>query len=101
MIENIGSSSVVNSAAQDLSVKKTEGLTANLSETLSKVPSTKTLIESDYRLVIEKSPTTGSYIYKTLNSFTGEVVSQRPAEDVFKLGGSAQYAPGLVVSAKA
>lgn len=101
MIGKISPSLVVNSAAQDLSGKKTEVLAANLSQARSKVLDTNALAESDYRLVIEKNAKTGGYVYKTLNSFTGEVVSQRPAEDVFKLGGSAQYAPGLVVSAKA
>jgi flagellar protein FlaG len=51
--------------------------------------------------VIEKSAKTGSYIYKTLNSYTGEVVGQRPAEDVFKMATSSQYSPGLIVNAKA
>ena len=101
MIGKIDQSLVLKSAAQDLSGKKTDSLKANLLPAPSKVVSANALTESDYRLVIEKSPKTGGYVYKTLNSFTGEVVSQRPAEDVFKLGGSAQYSPGLVVSAKA
>jgi hypothetical protein len=101
MIGKIDTSPVLNSAAQDLSGKKTEGLKPNLSDAPPTVVGANALTEVDYRLVIEKSPKTGGYVYKTLNSFTGEVVSQRPAEDVFKLAGSAQYAPGLVVSAKA
>lgn len=72
---------------------------------LAEAPSLDTgyrpLFPVDYRLVIEKSPKTGNYIYKTLNSFTGEVVSQRPAEDVFKMSTSNQYTPGLIVNAKA
>lgn len=61
----------------------------------------KALTESDYRLVIERNPNTGSYIYKTLNAYTGEVVSQRPAESVAKLGESAGYVPGSMVNSKA
>jgi flagellar protein FlaG len=59
------------------------------------------LTESDYRLVIERNSATGSYIYKTLNAFTGEVVSQRPAEAVAKLSDSGLYSPGTVINAKA
>jgi len=101
MTGKIVSSLVLNSVSEGLTGKKTVGSPANLSETAPKVPGTKPLTEADYRLVIEKSINTGGYVYKTLNSFTGEVVSQRPAEDVLKLAGSTQYAPGLVVSAKA
>lgn len=63
-------------------------------------PSSKTLTEADYRLVIERNPNTGSYIYKTLNAFTGEVVSQRPAEAVLKMGDSLSYLPGSMVNSK-
>jgi len=58
------------------------------------------LTESDYRLVIERNSATGSYIYKTLNAFTGEVVSQRPAEAVAKMSDSGLYSPGTVINAK-
>jgi hypothetical protein len=101
MSGKIDSSPVLNSASEGQAGQKTVGLTANLSEAAPKVSGTKPLIEADYRLVIEKSIKTGGYVYKTLNSFTGEVVSQRPAEDILKLACSTQYAPGLVVSAKA
>jgi len=62
---------------------------------------TKNLTESDYRLVIERNSATGGYIYKTLNAITREVVSQRPAEAMMKLGDSALYSPGAVINAKA
>lgn len=101
MIGKIDSNPLSNGFAQDLMAKKPEGPVANLSEMVAKTTGAKPLTEADYRLVIEKSARTGSYVYKTLNSFTGEVVSQRPAEDVVKMGSSSQYAPGGVVNAKA
>jgi len=73
----------------------------NLAKAPSQQSGYRALIPVDYRLVIEKSVKTGNYVYKTLNSFTGEVVSQRPAEDVFKMSTSSQYSPGLIVNAKA
>lgn len=87
--------------AQDLAVPKAASPVPNLAEAPSQVSGIRPLIPVDYRLVIEKSAKTGSYVYKTLNSFTGEVVSQRPAEDVFKMATSSQYSPGLIVNAKA
>lgn len=86
---------------QDLAAPKAGFPVPNLAEDSSQVSGTRALFPVDYRLVIEKSAKTGNYIYKTLNSFTGEVVSQRPAEDVFKMATSSQYSPGLIVNAKA
>ena len=87
--------------AQDLTAPKVAVPKPDLAEAPSQVSGARALIPVDYRLVIEKSAKTGSYVYKTLNSFTGEVVSQRPAEDVFKMAASSQYSPGLIVNAKA
>lgn len=61
----------------------------------------KSLSDSDYRLVIERNSATGGYIYKTLNAITREVISQRPAEAMSKLGDSALYSPGAVINTKA
>ena len=40
---------------------------------------------SRFRLVIEEGAEAGSFIYKTLDRFTGEVVRQVPREEVLKL----------------
>jgi flagellar protein FlaG len=101
MTETIGIGPVLNRFAQDVTAEKTVSPKPNLMDVAPPNPSPRGLIAVEYRLVIEKNAATGSYVYKTLNSFTGEVVSQVPAEDVSKMAGSAQYAPGLVVSAKA
>lgn len=82
----------------------------NSESSLAKAPKTplpeplgapKSLSESDYRLVIERNSATGGYIYKTLNAITREVISQRPAEAMSKLGDSALYRPGAVINTKA
>jgi hypothetical protein len=101
MIGKIDTSPVANSGYQDLAVKKPAGGEANLSSATLKSLGPKDLTGADYRLIIEKSSETGSYVYKTLNSFTGEVVSQRPAEDLLQMGATAQYAPGSIVSSRA
>ena len=49
-----------------------------------------------YRLVIEEGPTAGSFIYKTLDRRTGEVVNQFPREQVLRLKDAAGYEPGRV-----
>jgi flagellar protein FlaG len=50
-----------------------------------------------YRLVIEEGPTAGSFVYKTLDRETGEVVRQLPREDVLKLRDSGKYGSGAVI----
>lgn len=53
------------------------------------------------RLVIEMDEATGSYVYKTLNRQTGEVLSQLPRAEVLKLRDGAHYAAGSVIRTKA
>jgi len=53
-----------------------------------------------YRLVIEESPT-GSFIYKTLDRLTGEVVKQLPREQVVDLSGAFDYSAGSVINTQA
>lgn len=55
----------------------------------------------DYRLVIERDEPTGSYIYKTLDRTTGEVVNQFPREEVLRLRDSPAYQAGRVIVTKA
>ena len=51
-----------------------------------------------YRLVIEQGPRAGSFVYKTLDRETGEVVRQLPSEQVLKLRQSDDYDVGTVVN---
>jgi len=55
----------------------------------------------DYRLVIEKDQATGSYVYKTLDRTTGEVVSQLPREEMLRLKHDPAYVSGRVIVTKA
>lgn len=55
----------------------------------------------DFRLVIEQDAHTGSYIYKTLDRTTGEVVAQFPREEVLKLRDNPAYVAGGMIVTKA
>jgi flagellar protein FlaG len=57
--------------------------------------------EADLRLVIEEDQASGTYIYKTINRRTGEVVQQLPREEVVRLRDAAAYAAGEVIRTKA
>lgn len=50
---------------------------------------------AEFRLVIEED-SRGSFIYKTLDRRTGEVVSQFPREDILRLRNAEDYSPGKV-----
>ncbi len=52
--------------------------------------------EAEMRLVIEMDKASGSYVYKTINRLTGEVLSQLPRAEVLKLRDEAQYSAGDV-----
>jgi len=54
-----------------------------------------------YRLVIEEGPHAGSFIYKTLDRVTGEVVKQLPREQVVDLMQTAEYSSGSVIDTTA
>ncbi len=56
---------------------------------------------AQYRLVIEEGPTLGSFIYKTLDSATGEVVRQFPREQVIRLAEARKYNAGSVIDTTA
>ncbi|MBA4805798.1 MAG: hypothetical protein H2038_14195 [Brevundimonas sp.] len=56
---------------------------------------------SRYRLVIEEGPSAGSFIYKTLDRVTGEVVKQLPREQVVELMRTADYSSGSVIDTRA
>ena len=55
----------------------------------------------DLRLVIEEDQATGSYVYKTINRRTGEVIQQLPRAEILRLRGEALYEAGKVISTKA
>lgn len=52
---------------------------------------------SRYRLVIEEGARDGSFIYKTLDRLTGEVVRQLPREQVVEMKGQDDYTAGTVI----
>ena len=57
--------------------------------------------QSDLRLVIEEDETNGTYVYKTVDRLTGEVVAQIPREDVLRMRREQEYAAGAVIRARA
>lgn len=56
---------------------------------------------ADLRLVIEEDKATNSYVYKTVDRATGQVVQQLPREQVLQLREALDYEAGDVVRAKA
>jgi flagellar protein FlaG len=56
---------------------------------------------ADFRLVIEEDQASGSYVYKTLDRRTGEVIQQFPREEVLKFKDNKAYNAGSLISAKA
>jgi flagellar protein FlaG len=55
----------------------------------------------DMRLVIEEDKASNSYVYKTVNRLTGEIIQQLPREQVLQLREQLDYEAGDVVRAKA
>jgi flagellar protein FlaG len=55
----------------------------------------------DMRLVIEEDKASGSYVYKTVNRVTGEVLMQFPRDAVLKLREQVDYEAGAVIRTKA
>ena len=58
----------------------------------------RALDQADLRLVIEEEA--GTYVYKTVDRRTGDVVAQYPREDILKLRETDEYVPGDVIKAK-
>ncbi len=56
---------------------------------------------TNVRLVIEEDQASGMFIYKTLDSTTGEVLLQLPREEVLKAIQSGAYVAGDVFKTKA
>jgi flagellar protein FlaG len=55
----------------------------------------------DLRLIIEEDEASGSYVYKTVNRLTGEVLLQFPRDDVLRMRERLDYEAGAVIRAKA
>jgi flagellar protein FlaG len=55
----------------------------------------------DMRLVIEEDKASNSYVYKTVNRLTGEVIQQLPRDQVLKLREQLNYEAGDMIRAKA
>lgn len=53
--------------------------------------------QARYRLVIEQGSRAGSFVYKTLDWETGEVVQQLPSEEVLKMRQRDDYGVGAVI----
>ncbi len=54
-----------------------------------------------YRLIIEEGPAQGTFVYKTLDRVTGEVVRQFPREQVLRLAESRNYFAGGLIDTNA
>ena len=70
---------------------------AQASQGTSQAPATQTDSDADLRLVIEDDKAAGSYVYVTINSVTGKVVSQIPREQLLKMREDPDYKPGSVI----
>lgn len=55
---------------------------------------------ADYRLVIDKDPISGAFIYRTVDRITGETVAQFRSEELVRLRDSAAYKAGTVFDGK-
>ena len=54
-----------------------------------------------YRLVIEEGSTQGSFVYKTVDRVTGEVIRQLPRERLVEMISSDAYSSGSVINTTA
>lgn len=53
---------------------------------------------ANYRLLIEEGPRKGSFVYKTMDSLTGEIIRQFPREQLVKIAESQHYDKGTVIN---
>ncbi|MDB5420966.1 MAG: hypothetical protein JWR59_913 [Brevundimonas sp.] len=53
---------------------------------------------ANYRLLIEEGPRKGSFVYKTLDSLTGEIIRQFPREQLVKIAEAETYDKGTVIN---
>ena len=69
--------------------------------TSATTPPTPNLNPEDFQLLIEDDKAAGSFVYKTINRHTGEIVSQFPRDEILKLREAFHYVAGGVISTKA
>jgi len=55
---------------------------------------------ADLRLVIEEDKAAGTFVYKTVDWRTGEVVQQLPREEVLQLREAQNYSAGKLLTTK-
>lgn len=79
--------------SQQQVVKPKEG------EPEASVPKFQPSPSSELRLVIE--PSGGSYVYKSIDRRTGEVVWQYPMEDILKMRNQESYVAGVIIRTSA
>jgi flagellar protein FlaG len=70
-------------------------------EPAPKAPRAETEEAVDLRLVIDLDEASGSYVYKTINRVTGEVVAQLPREDLLRMRDQSSYQAGQFIKASA
>lgn len=58
-------------------------------------------IDPDLRLIIEEDKASGTYVYKTVNRVTGEIVLQLPREEILRKHDEPSYVAGGVIRTKA
>lgn len=56
---------------------------------------------ANYRLLIEEGPRKGSFVYKTLDSVTGEIIRQFPREQLVRMAEAEAYDAGTVINTSA
>jgi len=57
--------------------------------------------QPDVRLIIEEDERTGSFVYKTMDRRTGQVIQQFPREEILRLKQEQEYIAGAVIDARA
>lgn len=55
---------------------------------------------ADLRLEIDQDPVSGTYIYRTIDRETGDVVQQLPREEVIRLRDAIHAEVGAIIKAK-
>ena len=56
---------------------------------------------ADLRLVIEEDQASGSYVYKTIDRRTGEVIQVLPRAKILRMRDATRYSAGAVIRTKA
>jgi len=74
---------------------------ANVVVEVARAPEAPASDAADLRLVIEEGPVAGSYVYKTVDRRTGEVIQQLPREEVVRMRTTETYVAGDVIQTEA